>query len=169
MINCEPAVKFILDNIFSFEVSRLNDDLTKLIEENNALRGDWNAGVMYMGHWYHYPSATKPDRFKPPMDVVVHPTLFERFRTFANDNGLVRRDREKFEQGFHRLFKQCANEADFLDAIPAFCLAYFDLTATGHTRQKPEGHPLMDDLSALARWNKLVDRMIYYNTLRMMY
>lgn len=163
-----PLVKDLVDQIFVGESRRLSATVTGLIAENHKLggAGDW---FQYQGRLFRNDEIT---HHVAGQQGRLHTSLFASVDEHMKDLNQIELDKRWVHQALVILLRDCSSLQDIVDALPNSlhsALAACREGAKTLKRSREEAWSLQDNPRALSQYNKLRDKMEFYNIARLVY
>ena len=163
-----PLVTDLVNQIFAGETRRLAQLQKALVAENHKLGGpaSW---FQYQGRLFcsgENVAAIKGQQGR------LDASLFLAADELAQDMSQIESDRRWVQQALVLLLRDCSSLQDIVDALPNSihgALTACREGAKGLTRTRDEAWSLQDNPRALSQYNKLKDKMEFYNIARLVY
>lgn len=157
-----PLVTDMINQIFVGETKRLSRVETALVEENHRLGGptDW---FQFQGRVYSKGKTTHRIAGQAPQ---LDPTLYLAATEHSKDLAQIEIDKRWVQQALVLLLRDCSSLQDLVDALPNSLhatLAAVREGARGLTRTREEAWSIKDNPRALSQYEKLREKMEYYN------
>ena len=157
-----PLVNDLIAQIFIGESRRLSRTEVGLIEENHRLGGsaDW---FQYQGRIIRKPEITHRIKGQTPR---LHTTLFAAAEEHVQDLSQIDNEKSWVRQALVLLLRDCSSLQDIVDALPNSLHASLGAVREGAKhlkRSREEAWSLQGNPRALAQYNKLREKMEFYN------
>lgn len=158
-------IKRIMSNLFSAEERRLKEVLNGLVELNKSRYPDRpHDGFTFQGKPYDPSNLIAGRRVRVPLHVSLAP----RMEQFLADHEQVWSDRHYISQLLFILLVPCTNLQDIRDALPN-CISDTLPELKTYQRSRPEAYTIRDNIRSFRQYTKVVPRIEFYSTARLMY
>ena len=163
-----PLVTDMINQIFVGEARRLSRLEASLVEENSRLgsQADW---FQFQGRVYSKGPATHRIAGQSPR---LDPKLYAAASEHAKDLAQIETDKRWVQQALVLLLRDCTSLQDLVDALPNSLhatLAAVREGAKGLKRSREEAWSLRDNPRAMAQYEKLREKMEFYNISNLVY
>lgn len=164
-----PLIQKLTDEIFSPETRRLAAKIRVIVQENRRLGGH-SEGFYFSGQVF---SDIEPKlRVKGALGNP-HPEIIDMARQYIIDYKEVSFDRERVKQALTLLLIPCRrSHQDIFDALPNLlhdALKSIDPSFQGLSRKRPEAWSIEGNPRALSQYNKLREKVEFYNISKLIY
>lgn len=163
-----PLVNDLVEQIFIGEKKRLSRVEIALIDENHRLGGP--------ADWFQYQNKVI---HKPETKCVIkgqvnrlHASLYPAMGEHSKDLNQVELDKNWVRQALVLLLRDCTSLQDLVDALPNSLHATLAAVRPGakHLKRiREETWSIQDNPRALAQYNKLREKMEFYNITALVY
>lgn len=152
----------IVKHLFFAELTRLDDVLNKLIDQNDRIHGiDISAGFMYQGEYYLRSNASRAPTYGERL--MLNPELWEKMNNYLKAASRLVMEVHLVNQTVFRLVRGCMTYQDVRDALPE-CLVVQDQSGRykGLGRTREAAWTLDGDKRALEQYEKILPSIEYY-------
>lgn len=152
----------IVKHLFLAELTRLDDVLNKLIDQNDHIHGiPVSAGFLYQGEYYLRSNASTAPTFGERL--LLNPELWGKMNKYLEASSRLIMEVHLVNQAVFRLVRGCMSYQDVRDALPE-CLVVQDQTGRykGLERTREPAWTIAGDDRALAQYNKILPSIEYY-------
>jgi len=165
LLNAHNTIKEITADLFTAEERRLSKVREHLIAANREQYPNRpHDGFTYKGKPYDPPNLISGKRVRVPL----HPSLYDRMDNFLADESQIWTDRHQISQMLFSVLKSCESLQDIRDALPE-CLVGSLRYLRGLVRQRPPAYTLNTNPRILRQFEKLLPRIEFYSTARLLY
>lgn len=163
--NSHELIKRIVSALFTAEERRLEKVRADLIKSNKELYPDRpHDGFLYQGQVYDPVSLVPGKRAR----VSLHNSLIKDMDDYLKDLEQVWTDRHYISQMLFTMLHPCTDLQEVRDALPN-CLTDTIPELKRLPRTRPEAYTIENNAMALRQYPKVLRRMEFYSTARLLY
>jgi hypothetical protein len=165
LANTHEVIKRIMSGLFSAEERRLASAKERILISNKEFYRDKpHDGFMYLGMPYDIQGLPRGPRVR----VSLHRKLHDEMDTLLKDQQQVEMDHKIIGQLLGSLLLPCSSLQDIRDALPNCVVDTLDeLKALSRTR--PVAFTIQDNERLTRQFEKILPRIEFYSTTRLLY
>lgn len=164
-MSSHEIIKRITTSLFEPEQRRLTAAKDLLVKRNAEFYRDKpHDGFTYQGKPYDYEHLGRGTRTR----VSLHFELIDQMDEFLKDQEQVWGDRYYISQILHNILAPCQDLQDIRDALPN-CLVDTLEELRSYNRTRPEAYTIQADKRAVRQYQKVLPRIEFYATARLLY
>ena len=155
----------MIEKLFQKDIQRLEQRLTKLIEENYRLGGPPH-GFLYKGEFLtNLPKNQRPQAEKK----LLHVDLRAEADSFFQDRKLMENERKRLTQGLHQILAGCFTEQDVRDSLPNTATLVLPGEIANLTRLRPAAYAFQNKPLHMHNYKLVADILDFYATTQLIY
>lgn len=163
--NAHEIIKKIIAALFTAEERRLGASREVLITANAEFYpGRPHDGFIYQGKPYDRANLVNGRRTR----ISLHFEMVSRMDAHLADEEKVWSDRHYISQMLFTVLQPCSDWQDIRDALPN-CLVDTLPELRSYQRNRPEAYTIQSDTRTVRQFNKILPRIEFYATARLLY
>lgn len=154
----------IIEKLFSAERRRLQKFRNDLLKENQEITGQKVDAFRYNGELYVPSDSPQGLKSSTTLDITLWPKMDEHLK----DEKIIKDDAQQIRQVLFRLLYNAESDQQIRDALPDCIIDTAEGFSSIPRYDNPE-HIIMDDNRAIRQYRKILPKIEFYATARLIY